>query len=88
MIHFFERSLSSSAFSEFFGKLLTLEHGKHKELLPLCQRLTFGFWLKSPSFKQLLIMIDNMISNYPDGFTTTVLENPAIITLLIEYSDG
>lgn len=33
-------------------------------------------------------MIDNMISNYPDGFTTTVLENPAIINLLIEYSDG
>ena len=88
IIHFLEKSLSSSSFSQFFAKLVSLEHEQHKSLLPLCQNLTFGFWLKSPSFKMLLSMIDKLISHYPQGFTKIILENPSIITLLIEYSEA
>ena len=73
VIHFFEKSLSSSAFSNFFARIVSLNHDKDQELLPLCQRLTFGFWLKSSSFKSLLTMIDKMIAQNHEGFTKIIL---------------
>ena len=57
-------------------------------MLPLCQKLTFGFWLKSPCFKDLLSMLDQMIHYCPSGFERIIVKNPAIITLLIENSDA
>lgn len=83
VIHFIERCLSSESFTKFFANLLVKSHTQHQDLLPLCQKLTFGFWLKSPCFKDLLSMLDKMIYYCPSGFETIIIENPAIITLLI-----
>ena len=67
---------------------MSLDHGRQKQLLPLCQELTFGFWAKSSSFQQLLNMIDKLIDHHPSGFTEIILENQAIVPLLIEDSDA
>lgn len=68
--------------------LISKPNSLHKEILPICQKLTFGFWLKSPSFKDLLSMMDGIIKIYPAGFESVVTNNPAIISLLIESSDA
>lgn len=88
IIHFIERCLSSESFTKFFASLLMKSHKQHQEMLPLCQKLTFGFWLKSPCFKDLLNMLDQMIYYCPSGFQAIIVQNPAIITLLIENSDS
>ncbi len=53
-VHFFETSLASEGFSTFFAKLISIPHLHSEELIKMCQKLTFNFWLKSKSFKQLL----------------------------------
>ena len=83
IIHFIERCLSSESFTKFFANLLMKSHTQHEDMLPLCQKLTFGFWLKSPCFKDLLNMLDQMIHYCPSGFESIIVENPAIIALLI-----
>ena len=88
VIHFIERCLSSESFTKFFANLLMKSHTQHEDLLPLCQKLTFGFWLKSPCFKDLLKMLDQMINYCPSGFESIIVENPTIISLLIENSDA
>lgn len=63
--------------------LISKPNDLYKEILPICQKLTFGFWLKSPSFKDLLNMLDGILRIYPAGFDNIVTNNPAIINLLI-----
>ncbi len=53
-VHFFEMSLASEGFSTFFAKLISISHLHSEGLILMCRKLTFGFWLKSKSFKQLL----------------------------------
>ena len=86
-VHFYEKSLATKEFSNFFSQLLLHQHQKHKTLLFLLQELTFGFWLKSPSFKFLLFTLKKMIEYSPQSFVK-VLENPTLVSLLIESSDS
>lgn len=60
----------------------------YDNILPVCQKLTFGFWLKSQGFKDLLGMLDGILKRYPAGFESVVTNNPVIINLLIESSDS
>lgn len=66
-IHFFEKCLASVSFSKFFAKLLILPQNNSKEMVKLCQKLTFGFWLKSQSFKELMYSLTQYIRSYPLG---------------------
>lgn len=56
-------------------------------MIKLCQKLTFGFWLKSPSFKELLYSLSMYIKEYPSGLREIITENTNLVTLLIENSE-
>jgi hypothetical protein len=56
-------------------------------MIKLCQKLTFGFWLKSPSFKELLNSLSFYIKCYPEGLREIITENTNLVTLLIENSE-
>ena len=64
-VHFFETSLASEGFSTFFAKLISIPHLHSEELIRMCQKLTFGFWLKSKSFKQLLQALEVYVKKHP-----------------------
>jgi hypothetical protein len=86
-IHFFEKCLASASFSKFFAKLLILPQNNSEEMIKLCQKLTFGFWLKSPAFKELLYSLTQYIKEYPSGLKEILTENTNLVTLLIENSE-
>jgi hypothetical protein len=52
-------------------------------MIKLCQKLTFGFWLKSPSFKELLFSLTQYIKEYPSGLKEIITENTNLVALLI-----
>ena len=56
-------------------------------MIKLCQKLTFGFWLKSPSFKELLNSLTLYIKSYPEGLKEIITENTNLVSLLIENSE-
>jgi len=56
-------------------------------MIKLCQKLTFGFWLKSQSFKELLNSLTLYIKSYPEGLKEILTENTNLVTLLIENSE-
>ena len=56
-------------------------------MIKLCQKLTFGFWLKSPAFKELLFSLTQYIKEYPSGLREILAENTNLVTLLIENSE-
>jgi hypothetical protein len=63
--------------------LICKPNNLYEGILPICQKLTFGFWLKSPSFKDLLSMLDGILKIYPQGFEDVVTKNTSVIGLLI-----
>lgn len=63
--------------------LISKPNALYEKILPICQRLTFGFWLKSSSFKDLLGMLDGILKIYPQGFEDIVTKNASITSLLI-----
>lgn len=67
--------------------LISKPNNLYEIILPVCHKLTFGFWLKSPSFKDLLSMLDGILKIYPKGFEDIVTNNTSLVTLLIESSD-
>lgn len=56
-------------------------------MVTICQKLTFGFWLKSPGFKELLFSLSQYIKEYPSGLREIITENTNLVTLLIENSE-
>ena len=56
-------------------------------MIKLCQKLTFGFWLKSPAFKELLYSLTQYIKEYPSGLKEILTENTNLVTLLIENTE-
>ena len=56
-------------------------------MIKLCQKLTFGFWLKSQSFKELLNSLSHFIKTYPDGLKEILTENTDLVKLLIENTE-
>ena len=86
-LHFFEKCLASVSFSKFFAKLLVLPQNNSKEMIKLCQKLTFGFWLKSQSFKELLNSLSHFIKSYPEGLRQILTENTNLVTRLIQNSE-
>lgn len=56
-------------------------------MIKLCQKLTFGFWLKSPAFKELLSSLTQYIKEYPSGLKEILIENTNLVTLLVENSE-
>lgn len=56
-------------------------------MVKLCQKLTFGFWLKSQSFKELMYSLSQYIKSYPSGLKEILTENTNIVSLLIENSE-
>lgn len=56
-------------------------------MVKLCQKLTFGFWLKSPAFKELLYSLTQYIKEYPSGLKEILTENTNLVALLIENSE-
>ena len=53
-VHFFETTLASEGFSNFFANLINIPNSTEDEMIEMCQKMMFGFWLKSKSFKNLL----------------------------------
>lgn len=53
----------------------------------MCQKLTFSFWLKSKSFKQLLNALSTYLKTNPSSIVELVLKNDQIFSLLIENSN-
>ena len=56
-------------------------------MIKVGQKLTFGFWLKSPSFKELLFSLSQYIKEYPSGLGEIITQNTNLVTLLIENSE-
>jgi hypothetical protein len=65
---------------------MMLPQNNSKEMVKLCQKLTFGFWLKSSSFKELLFSLSQYIKEHPSGLREIITENTNLVTLLIENS--
>lgn len=82
-MHFFETSLASEGFSTFFAKLISIPHLHSEDLIKMCQKLTFSFWLKSKSFKQLLNALSAYLKTNPSSVYELVLKNEQIFSLLI-----
>jgi hypothetical protein len=53
----------------------------------MCQKLTFSFWLKSKSFKQLLQALEVYLKTHPQSVYELVLKNDQFFSLLIENSN-
>ena len=49
----------------------------------MCQKLTFNFWLKSKSFKQLLQALEVYLKSHPENVNELVLKNDQFYSLLI-----
>ena len=56
-------------------------------MVKLCQKLTFGFWLKSPSFKELLHSLSLYIKEYPSDLKEIIGGSVNLVSLLIENSE-
>jgi hypothetical protein len=62
---------------------MILPQNNSKEMVKLCQKLTFGFWLKSQSFKELMYSLSQYIKSYPSGLKEILTENTNLVSLLI-----
>ncbi len=57
-------------------------------MLKLLKNLTFGFWMKSQHFKDLLKTCTYFIEKNIKYADTLIFNNPQIITYMIENSDN
>ena len=57
-------------------------------MVKLLKNLTFGFWMKSQHFKDLLRTCAYFIEKDTKYADTFIFNNPQIVTYLIENSDN